>query len=65
MVAACNKTPIAATQSALKRLKAVDVKVSGLILNRFRAHSVSGYYYSSYYYRGYYGETQKPVLESA
>ena len=64
MVAACHKTPIAATQSALKRLKAVDVKVSGLILNRFRAHSVSGYYYSSYY-RGYYGETQKPVLESA
>jgi polysaccharide biosynthesis transport protein len=58
MVLACNKTPSAATQHAIKRLKEIEVNVSGLILNRFHASRLSGYYYSSYYYNGYYGEAQ-------
>ena len=60
MVVACNSTAKAATQHALRRLKEVNVKVSGLVLNRFRAHNLGGYYYSSYYYSSYY-QSEDPV----
>lgn len=61
MVLACNNTPSAATQHAIKRLTEIDVSVSGLILNRFHASKLSGYYYSSHYYSGYYGEVQAAI----
>lgn len=55
------ETPREVIRQAIKQLRAIDVKILGVVLNRVEFAKHYGYYY--HYYRGYYGRGEKGISE--